>query len=390
MVQWVVTMARANDPKVAADRAVTLVSADAEAHAARGEILQLLEDYESSVDEFTRAVGLRPRDYFLWLRLGMVRDQNHDSGAALRALRQSVALAPAYAQPRWQLGNLLLRMRQIDQAFIELVRAANSNPTLWPNVIDLAWGIYDHDVETVIRVVKPETDTARMALAFFFARHNQGAAALAQFRQSRSMKTESDKKTQNLLDELLRARAFAEAYEVWAGMHGLPLTSAAEVQNGGFEGPVSVGQTGFGWQIAPAVTNVAMSVDEGEHHQGGRSLRLDFRGDSNPTSSLITQTVLVKPGTRYQLSVAALAKDYLSGADPVIILIDASDPKGAVLAQSPPLRSDPKVWREFPIEFTTNAETQAVSIVVARQTCASNPCPAFGTVWLDSVVLTAR
>jgi tetratricopeptide (TPR) repeat protein len=390
-------MAQANDPQVAVDRAVTLVSGDAEAHAARGEILQLLEDYPASQDEFARAAALRPRDYFLWLRLGMVRDQNHDSEAALRALRQSVALAPSYAQPRWQLGNLLLRMRQMDEAFIELVRAANSNPTLWPNVIDLAWGTYGQDVETIIRVLRPETDTSRMALALFFAHHKQGAAALAQFRQARppgATNPEPDKKTQDLLDELLRARAFAEAYEIWAGLHGLPLTSAGEVKNGGFEGPVSVGQNGFGWQIAPAVNNVAMSVDEGEHHQGGRSLRLDFKGDSNPTSSLIAQIILVKPGTRYQLSVAALTQDFLSGADPVIMLIDASDPKGSLLAQSPPLRSepkaDPKVWREFAIEFTTNADTRSVSIVVARQTCATNPCPAFGTVWLDSVVLTTQ
>lgn len=390
VVEWVLAIARVNDPKAAADRAVALLPGDAEAHSARGEVLQLIEDYQQARDEFARAVQLRPRDYYLWMLLGVMRDQNHDQEGALRALRQSIALAPSYAQPRWQLGNLLLRMGQVDQAFIELRRGANSNPTLWPNVIDLAWGIYGHDAGAVIRVLQPETDTTRLALALFFARHNQSAAALDQFRQFRSTGAESDKNTQSLLDELLKARAFAEAYEVWARMHSLPVTSAAEVRDGGFEGPITVGQTGFGWQITPDVANVTMSVDEGEHQQGRRSLRIDFRGNSNPTSALLTQVILVKPGARYHLGVAALSKEFVSAADPVITLVDASDPKGTVLAQSPPLRSDPKVWREFAIDFTTNAETRAITITMARQACANDPCPAFGTVWLDSVVLTAR
>ena len=128
-----------------------------------------------------------------------------------------------------------------------------------------------------------------------------------------------------------------------------------------------------------------MSVDEGEHQSGARSLRIDFRGNSNPTAALMTQIILVKPQTRYHVGVAALSKDFLSAADPVITLVDASDPKGTVLAQSPPLRSDPKVWREFAIDLTTNAGTQALTITIARQACANDPCAAFGTVWIDSV-----
>jgi hypothetical protein len=53
-------------------------------------------------------------------------------------------------------------------------------------------------------------------------------------------------------------------------------------------------------------------------------------------------------------------------------------------------RSDANVWRDFVIDFTTNAHTQAIRITLTRQTCTSNPCPAIGTVWLDSVSLEAR
>lgn len=382
-----VRLAGVTDARGAADRAVRLLPVDTETHSARAVVLQSLEDYPQAQDEFTRAVSLRPRDYYLWLLLGVMRDQNQDQAGALRALQQSVALAPSYAEPRWQLGNLLLRMGQLDQAFAELRQAAQSNPSLWPNVDDLAWGVYGHDANTVVRVIQPETDTARLALALFFARHHQGAAALDQFRATRAR---ADQRTQTLLDELLKARAFREAYDVWASIHGGPATAETAIRDGGFEGVLTVGQTGFGWQITPDVVNVVMSIDEGAYQSGTRSLRLDFRGNSNPTSPLITQVILVKPQTRYHLGLFALSKEFVSAADPVITLVDASDPNNTVLAQSPPLRSDPNVWREFAIDFNTNAGTEAITIILARQNCTSNPCPAFGTVWLDSVVMTTR
>lgn len=380
-------IARVSNSQEAADRAVALLPADAESHSARAEVLQFFGDYPQARAEFARSVQLRPRDYYLWMMLGINRDLSQDQEGALRALRQAALLAPSYAQGHWQLGNLLLRMGQPDQAFIELRRAAMSNPTFWPNVIDFAWGVYGHDPGAVIRALQPETNSARMALALFFARNNQSAAAVEQFRQFQSLHSPSTASAQNLLDELLKARAYSEAYEVWARMQGLPLTNASEIRDGSFEEKLTVGQTGFDWQVIPNVPNVTMSVDEAEHQSGSRSLRIDFRGNSNPTTPLITQIVLVKPRTRYHLGVAVLSKEFLSAANPVITLIDASDPKGTVLAQSPPLLSDPKTWRELAIDFTTNAGTQAITITIARETCTSDPCAAFGTVWVDSVLL---
>jgi len=388
----VLSLANVSNAKSGVDRAVALLPADAESHAARAEILQQIEDYEQARDEFECAVQLRPRDYYLWMFLGITRDQNQDQAGALRALNQAVALAPSYAQPRWQLGNLLLRMGQLDRAFVELRQAAQTNPSLWPNVDDLAWGVYGRDPNTVVRVIQPETDSARMALALFFAHHQQGAAALDQLRATR---LKPDKGTESLVDELLKARSFPEAYEVWASTHGVsltngPLPGAAAIRDGGFEDKLTVGQTGFGWQIMPNIANAIMSIDEGTHQSGTRSLRLDFHGNSNPTSPLVTQIILVQPRTHYHLAVAVLSKDFVSAAAPVIKVIDASDPKDAVLAQSPPLLSDPNIWREFAIDFTTSEGTRAITMTLARQPCSGNPCPAFGTVWIDSVLLESR
>ena len=371
-----------------ADEAVRLSPSDAEVHAVRGIVLQQAEKYAEAQLEVERAVQLRPRDFTVWLLLGIIRDENQDQEGALLAFQRARALAPAYSQPHWLLGNLLLRMDQPDEAFAELRKAAASDPDLLPNVIDLAWGIYRGDVDTVLAVVPPQTDAAHLDLALFFARHQQTSIAADQFL---SAHVTPASKAEPLLAELLTARAFGDAYRVWSRMHGLPATEAiGSIRDAGFESPITVSESGFGWQIAPDVTNVAMSIDEGAHQNGSRSLRVDFHGDSNPQSPLLTQIILVKPLTHYHLSLATLTKDFVSAADPVITLTDASDPKGALLAQSTPLRSDANVWRDFTIDFTTNANTQAITITLTRQTCTNNPCPAVGTVWLDSVSIESR
>jgi tetratricopeptide (TPR) repeat protein len=372
----------------AVDRAVRLSPSDAETHYALGDVLQRAEDYAQAKLEFERAVQLRPRDYYLWLVLGVTRDADNDQDGALRALRQSASLAPAYAQPSWQLGNLLLRMGQLDQAFVELRKAAQGDPTTLPVVIDLAWGLSNHDAQKTAAMVQPETDSTRLALALFLAKHNQGAAAAEQFLLT---KANSDAKAEALLDELLKARAFDDAYRVWARMRGVSATNpGAMLFDGGFEGWVATGQSGFGWQIAPSITNVEMSIDTSERQSGGRSLRAEFRGNSNPAASLLTQLVLVKSQTHYQITFAALTRDFVSAAAPVVTVNDASDPKHAMLAQSPPLLPDKNGWRTFTLELTTNAATRAIVVSVARQNCANDPCPAFGSLWLDSFSIQTR
>src|ERR1700730_14014319 len=54
-----------------ADRAVRLSPSDAETHYARGEVLLASDDDAQARIEFERAVQLRPRDYYLWLILGV-------------------------------------------------------------------------------------------------------------------------------------------------------------------------------------------------------------------------------------------------------------------------------------------------------------------------------
>ena len=134
--------------------------------------------------------------------------------------------------------------------------------------------------------------------------------------------------------------------------------------------------------------NVTLSVDTSEHESGARSLRLDFHGSSNSAIALASQIVIVEPATRYRLNFQAKTKSFVSAGAPMVKVVDASDDSAPVLGQSSSL-SDVSSWRPFTIEFTTGANCRAVQVLVSRQTCAANPCAAFGTLWLDSFSIAA-
>src|SRR4030095_6054668 len=137
-----------------ASTAVLVDANNPDAHYVRGTILEAT-DLPAAVGEYFQAARARPDDYVLWLSLARARELNGETEGALAAARQAVPLAPDYAEPHYQLGNILLRAGQTEEAFKELRLAGASNPTLLPGVIDLAWRVSNGNVEFVVGAIKP-------------------------------------------------------------------------------------------------------------------------------------------------------------------------------------------------------------------------------------------
>lgn len=83
-----------------AERAISLSPHDPAARYFRAELLVASRRNGEASEEFQRAAELRPRAYFLWVRLGLVRETGGDLPGALAALQEGVRLAPFYAEPR--------------------------------------------------------------------------------------------------------------------------------------------------------------------------------------------------------------------------------------------------------------------------------------------------
>ena len=369
--------------------AVRLTPNDPEAHYTRA--LSLLNDQKLSeaLQELRVSIELRPHHYYEWLDLGVTLDRVGDEAGAADALYHSIELAPRFAQPHWQLGSLLYREGRHDEAFAQLRSAANSSPTLFRGLLDLAWAIAPDDSSALEQLVRPNTTDERLQVAKFFASTDQAPAVLAQVKQAGPASTEAQRSLlHDTLSALLASHHFLEAWQVWLLSHPAYAGAAEQsIVNGDFTAPIVQDDPGFGWQIG-TVPNIQLVIDQSGPTFGARSLNLSYSGESEPQLRPLRQLVLVKPNSHYTLSFMARAENVVSGGAPVIVVTDPSDP-AKKLGRSKPLDSSKNGWETLTVDFSTDEKAAAAVIAVERIQCAQSPCPIFGRLWVSRFVLTA-
>lgn len=363
-----------------ANESVRLAPSDAESHFVRAEVLKFSGVTNDALAELERAVALRPRDYYLWLELGLTRDELDDSVGALAAFDKAVDLAPFYAQPRWQRGNLLLRSGKLNEAFADLRRAAESNPDLLPNVIDLAWGVSREDARLTQELAGISDERGRVMFAQFLASRGDASDALIQFRTVGNVSEDARNK---LVEQLITTASFEEAFAVWSNSEPRMGTQGVTVQDGGFEGSLGFGEAGFGWNISRNVPALQVALDARQPHSGSKSLQLEFRGEPSSDRAMLSQLILVETSAKYRLNFASRTQELVSGSLPLMVVADARN-KSMRLGTSAPVGQGTRAWEVFSFEFTAGPDTKAVVLSLQRETCKTQPCPIFGSVWLDS------
>lgn len=330
----------------AADEAARLSPSDPEIHRTRATVATRLQMHSEAVQSLEIASRLRQRDDLLWLELGNAREEGGDTKGALAALDQAVRWAPYYAHTHWQRGNLLLRMGRFDEAFAELRTATAVNKKYLPNLIDLAWGISRGDVKRTEELIEIKDDNQRLAFVEFLARKRQ----------------------------------FRGAYSIWSNVKDI---RAPGLFNGGFEDPLVFDGLELGrWVVSTAPAKYKLAIDVSEKFSGTRSLQINFDGDWNPGTPLLSQTVLVDPSKTYQISFRLKTKDLVTGGPPLLTVNDATT--NQLLGKSESFPSAPS-WLTLNFTFTTLATTEAAVIRLQRNNCDPSPCPIFGVLWLDEI-----
>lgn len=365
--------------KEAAEVSVALAPSDPEAHASRAAVLAYLGEHAAAAGAYEEALRLRPRDYVMWVELGRARDEAGDGAGALEAFRRAVGLAPFYARPRWQLGNALLRAGARGEASAELRRAAGSDPSLYPNLVQTLWHASGRDAGALVRDASPRTPEETLAVVRFLIKEGEADAGLRALGESGLRLAEESRK--QLVTELLAAERFADAFALWSEGRGAVGTLA----DGGFEGEVRSDEEGFGWRFAKGEQGVRLSLDTDAPREGGRSLKVEYAGGSDPAQPAVSRLVVSEPGARYRLTFAARTKELKTGGPP-FFEVAAALKTGGTLAETPTLPDSTDGWREFTLEFTA-PPTGAVRLALRRKPCSSAPCPAFGAVWLDAFEL---
>lgn len=365
----------------AATTAVNLSPGNANAHLVLGALLEAKSDRAAALAHYQTAVKLRPEDYVLWLQLARGQELAGNSEGAINSGRVAVGLAPFYAQPHWQLGNILVRAGRTDGGFSELRMAAASDLTLLPSIIDLAWQMSGGKVEYVIQAIQPGTPAAYKAMADYFKKRGEVETAIAML-VAGSSALEQERRA--YIGELISARRFADARRLWGVKH--PSDPDGPLMfDPGFEEETDLDEPGFGWRANNLGPTLTLSLDNADPKEGHSSLRVDFNGESNPNAPIISQLKLVGMKQRYQLSLAYRTENLVSGGLPTIFILDASDNK--VLGQTDALPQTTRDWQRTTIDFTTGDSTSAVQITLQRKPCPTQQCPIFGKLWLDNFFL---
>ena len=363
-----------------ADSAVRLGASNPDAHHVRATVLESI-DLPGAIAEHRQAALIRPDDYVLWLSLARACELSGDTNAAIAAAKQAIPLAPDYAEPHYQLGNILLRAGQTDEAFKELRVAGASNPTLMLGVIDLAWSVSHGNVQFVTNAIKPTTPAGYQMLAQYFGQRNEVDAAIAMYSAAGS---EAEHYRRAYLHDLIATKQFKAAAKLWAvGRQSAALPGA--LIDPGFEKESDLTEPGFAWRLGDQPQGFHLSLDSANPKEGNSSLKIEFDGASEPASAVITQLVMVEPQTRYQLHFAVRSEGIVSGGLPLIVVMDANSNK--VLGKSEAFPKATDGWQEYTIDFEPEPAASAVQIALQRQACNSSPCPIFGRLWLDDFSL---
>ncbi|MCA1591760.1 MAG: hypothetical protein LC754_03720 [Acidobacteria bacterium] len=388
-VRWLIggTMAENAPDFETAEAAVRLAPRDPQSHLKLARLHRVSfepEELPLALEQYEQAAALAPNDWLIWLEMGRARGTSGDTEGGILAVRRAAELAPNYAQPRWHLGNLLLRDGQTDAAFAELRRAADADPTLRPQVFNLAWQVFKQDMPQVIRTVG-NTPEARAQLTTVLVGRNRLDDALALWAGlSAAEQKENWAAGETLVRALYDAKRYRSALQVSQEMGAVnpSETAAGQVTNGSFESDIGPpGKKFFDWQVAP-LPQAQITVDPRAPHGGKRSLRVIFNAPAQLDFRNVLQFVVVEPSTRYRLSFYVRAEDLRSASTPVLLVFDAAD-MNAALGSSAPIATGTSDWQQLVIEFTTTPRTEAIMLRMDRAPCADGACPIYGKVWYD-------
>lgn len=349
-----------------------------------GQMSLLPEELPEALRNYEQAVQLSPNDYRLWMDLGRARALAGDAAGGDQALRRAVELAPSYALPRWFLGNLILRQNRIDDAFAELRRAGDADPSLRPQVFNLAWRVYGENVQAVAAAVGTNP-AARAQLAEYLVKQQRVDDAERLWTTLSETERRAQREVgQGLMLALFGAKRFHAALDVYRSIAAEGEASAAgeRLLNGSFEDEVGPPGTNlFGWQ-AVKIAQTQIQIDARYRFGGSRSLRIVFNAPSALDFRNVSQLIVIEPGTRYRLQHYVRTEDLKSGSTLITEIVDAADPT-RVLAAAEPLEGGTRDWQPVTLEFTAPPRTEAITVRLSRAQCLAAVCPIFGKVWYD-------
>lgn len=344
----------------------------------------LPKDLERALAEYEKAAALSPNDYRLWLTLGKSRQFNGNASGAETAFRKAIELAPNYAINHWSYGNFLLKQGENERAFAELKTAAEKDNKYYAPLASIASQVFEGNISKIRQSIG-DSANINAELASYLAAQNRLDESLEIWNTlpAESKKTDFKQKGDDIFRQMFAAKKYAPALQILSEISTDENFKVGNIYNGGFENEVkSTNAAAFDWQIA-AGREPQIGVNDAERNQGKLSLILVFDSATGRDFRNVSQLVVVQPGKKYNFE-AFYKSDLDTNAALKWEIRSASD--GKVLASTEAV-SAKQNWTSLMAGFTSDENTEAVVITLAREVCTASLCPISGRIWFDDVTL---
>jgi tetratricopeptide (TPR) repeat protein len=377
-----------------ADAALRWFSSSADLYKSRGNIFSDLGDQRQAAAEFEKSLKIRPADHYAWFQLGYARQESGDSAGALKAYREAVRLAPGYALPRWNLGQLAYQNGDREEGWKQIRVALAQDNMVLLNALRFAWGETRGSASGVEQALRLDTPLQKLVFGLFLAEQGDTISAATYLCYARDLTPEQRAAVvaRMIGKNEIRLAYSAHTGQCVSGGDWSPLSGG--IINPGFEEDIRFDRNNFDWQIGAGEKNIRVTRDGEQPAEGRYSLKIDFKGEVKKSADFLKQLIVVEERSRYRLTFLIRLRDMTTDAYPQLTVRGAEN--GApVLAQSGienrPEKSngaaETNMWETRIMEFETPERSEAVWISVRQADCRYRACPIFGSIWIDDLKL---
>jgi tetratricopeptide (TPR) repeat protein len=347
---------------------------------------QFKEDWNSDESHALRAIRLSPHDYRPRLLLASIQESKENFQAAEETVRTVLKLAPNSLEGRWQLATLLLRKKELPEAFEAFLAAGSGDLSYFRAALEMVWSESGERTDAMMAIT-PDNLKCRLALAGFLLQKSRPLDSAAVFRQIGHDALLDDQESGLYLDNLIAAGHIGLAYDLWrvlAARSGEADETTNPISNSGFESDILLNISQFDWSIGPSAY-ARISIDSSLNgvktaHGGVRSLRIDFLGrETTRLEKEIKHLAVVRPGMRYRLRYFVKSENLVAPAAPRVVLSSPTSQDWIASSDPAPLGSSD--WQQQTVEFT--ARDSALIVAIEQRPRFSYEDPTIGTVWFD-------
>jgi len=345
-------------------------------------------DERRALAEFRKAALANPHSAEVWLHIARASENSGDPAAARAAYQKARLCHPISAVVAWRYGSFLIRQADLPEAYPEIRRSIQADPSLTLSAISQFWEA-GQDARQILDGLEPVSARVYFTALQFFISQRQADATLAVWHRILDRRlTFEMQQAVPLVNELIRQDRIDDAVLTWReallATHW-PVdaqTAGSLIFDGKFEHDTLNG--GFAWRMNPT-SGAQYAFDGGVTHSGARSLRVTFNGSANPDFAQIQQYVAVEPARRYRFSAFLRAAGITTESGVGFEVEDARDPH--VLNQFTPALTGSHPWTAAEVEFTTGPSTRLLLISLRRKPSQRLDNKLSGTVWVDDVTL---